>query len=179
MDEPLTAPFLSGEDIYLRKLTAKDIGEKYVAWMNDKEVTRYLESGFFPTSADQLHDYVERQSTNEDVVFLSIVEADTDEHVGNVKLGPIDWVHRQAEIGLVIGEKQAWGNGYGTTAVQLLTSYASDRLNLHKLVAHCYEPNVGSKRVFEKAGYEVEATLTDHAFCDGQYVDVLVLGSIH
>lgn len=175
MDEPLTAPFLMGDQVYLRKLTASDVGGNYVEWMNDEEVTRYLESGYFPTSSEDVAAYVEDQSRSDDVVFLSIVERGTDDHVGNIKLGPINWIYRRSKIGLIIGEKEKWGSGYGTAAVELLTEHALRQLNLHKIVAQCYEPNVGSKAVFEKAGYETEARLTRHAYCDGEYVDVFVL----
>ena len=171
MESNETAPFLHGETVYLRKLTRSDVTEDYVAWMNDGEVTQYLESGFFPRSLDELRDYVAEQMERDDVVFLSIVERDTDEHVGNIKMGPINWIHRRADIGLIIGDKQAWGNGYGTEAVELLTMYGLNRLNLRKITAHCYESNDGSKRVFQKAGYESEALLEDHVFCDGEYVD--------
>ena len=178
MDGPTPPPFLQGEDIYLRKLTAQDVTESYVGWMNSEEVTRYLESGFFPQSIKELQEYAEEQSKKQDVVFLSIVKTDTDEHIGNIKLGAVDWIHRRAEIGLIIGQQKVWGHGYGTEAVKLLTAYGLNRLNLRKITAHCYEPNDGSKRVFEKAGYESEALLKEHVFCNGEYVDVCVYSCV-
>src|SRR5205814_2669717 len=104
------------------------------------------------------------------------VRKDNDQHIGNIKLGPIHWIHRYAEIGLLIGEKSCWGQGYASEAIRLVTTYAFERLNLHKVTAGCYATNVGSVRAFEKAGFVREGVRPRHCFCEGTYVDLILLG---
>ena len=93
---------------------------------------------------------------NKDNIFLAIVLKDNKKHIGNIKIGPINWYHRLAEIGIMIGEKDCWGKGYAAEAISLLADFAFSKLNLHKLTAGCYEQNQGSLKAFQKAGFEVE-----------------------
>ena len=168
--------FIEGERIYLREVRPSDVNENYYRWMNDPDVTQYLESRFYPNSIEGLRDYVNRMLNDRDNVFLAIVLKDNDRHIGNIKLGPINWTHRFADVGLLIGEKDCWGQGCATEAIRLVTTYAFKVLNLHKLTAGCYEPNQGSLKAFLKAGYVQEGLRKAHFFCGGSYVDEILLG---
>ena len=53
-------PFLKGQNLYLRLLEESDVGGEYISWLNDNEVTKYLESGKFPSTARELRSYLER-----------------------------------------------------------------------------------------------------------------------
>ncbi|MDC4205803.1 MAG: GNAT family protein [Candidatus Manganitrophus sp.] len=93
-------------------------------------------------------------------------------------MGPIQWIHRLADIGLLIGEKDCWGKGYATEAIQLVSDYAFNVLNLHKVAAGCYGPNEGSARAFQKAGFVVEGVRKEQFYTNGSYVDDILLGLI-
>ncbi|EMA24660.1 GNAT family N-acetyltransferase [Haloarcula argentinensis] len=69
-----------------------------------------------------------------------------------------------------------WGNGYATDAVDCLAQYAFQELRLNKLGADCYATNPASARVLEKVGFQQEGRRRDHAFVDGEYVDLLEYG---
>ena len=169
-------PFLKGEQIYLRGVDPSDTHGAYIEWVNDREITQYLETGYFPSDVEAVESYIEEMNGDDDVLFLAIVAAADDTHVGNIKLGPIDWIHRRGDIGLLVGERDYWGEGIGTEAIGLVVRHAFERLNLHKLTAGCYEQNVGSKRAFEKNGFEVEGRRRDHAAHGDGYADLLLLG---
>jgi [ribosomal protein S5]-alanine N-acetyltransferase len=171
--------FLEGERIYLREVRTADVGDNYYRWMNTPEVTRYLESRFRPNSIEALREYVSALSRDPDNFFLAIVLKDGDRHVGNVKLGPVNWIHRHADLGILIGEKDFWGKGYATEAIRLASDYAFRVLNLHRLGAGCYERNQGSVRAFEKAGFEIEGVRRQHFFCDGEYTGHTLLGLLN
>jgi RimJ/RimL family protein N-acetyltransferase len=168
--------FLEGKRIYLREVRPSDVNERYYRWMNDSEVTRYLESRFFPNATEKLHDYVVGKLGDRDNVFLAIVLKEEDRYIGNIKLGPIQWIHRLADIGLLIGEKDCWGKGYATEAIQLVSDYAFNVLNLHKVTAGCYGLNEGSARAFQKAGFVVEGVRKEQFYANGSYVDDILLG---
>lgn len=170
--------FLEGKRMYFREVQSSDVNESYYRWMNDPEVTRYLESRFCPISVEGLRKYVAARSEDQDNVFLAIVLKTDDRHIGNIKVGPINWIHRCADVGLLIGEKDCWGQGYATEAIALMTSYAFKTLNLHRLTAGCYAANLGSAKAFLKAGWQQEGLRRSHFFCDGTYVDEILFGIV-
>ena len=172
-------PFLEGERIILREVRLSDVNANYHRWMNDPEVIRYLECRFSANSMDAIKDFVHRMLNDRDNIFLAIILKDGDRHIGNIKIGSINRIHRLADIGLLIGEKDCWGKGYATEALRLVTNYAFNTLNLHKLIAGCYAGNKGSEKAFKKAGFVVEGIRKKHHYCDGIYVDSIILGLLN
>lgn len=168
--------FINGKHIYLREVRLTDVNESYYSWMNDREVTQYLESRFYPNSLDALRKYVEHKLNDRENVFMAIILNKSNRHIGNIKLGPINWIHRYADVALMIGEKDCWGKGYGTEAIRLIADYAFDKLNLHKLTAGCYDANKGSSESFQKAGFTIEGICKSQYYCIDKYVDSIRLG---
>ncbi len=177
---PDTRPlrFLEGDRIYLREVRLSDVGENYYQWMNDPEVTRYLEARFYPNPVERLREYVAGKLGDRNNVFLAIVLKESDRHIGNIKLGPINWIHRFADVGLLVGEKDCWGKGYATEAIRLVTHYAFNTLDLRRLTAGCYDANMGSAKAFLKAGWQQEGLRKGHFYCNGSYVDEILLGIV-
>jgi len=170
--------FLQGPRILLRDVRLSDVNERYCAWMNDREVTQYLETRFMPQSPECISAYVSSMAESRDSVFLAMVLREDGRHVGNIKLGPINWMHRFADIALVIGEKSEWGRGYATEAIRVVSNYAFMTLHLHKVTAGCYANNVASTKAFLKAGFSREGLRVQQFFCDGFYVDEVLLGLV-
>lgn len=177
------AHFIEGERLYFKGIEASDLSDRYVDWMNDPEISQYMETWHFPHTRENISKYIEAHTDNRNEPFFGIMlkEAHKSEpyaqaHIGNIKLGQINWIHRYADVSLFIGEKELRGKGYGTEAIQMLTDYAFNRLNLHKLKAGIYSKNEASIKAFKKAGFEFEAELKDHVFFDGEYIDVILMG---
>jgi len=171
-------PFINGVRLYLREVRQSDVNENYYRWMNDKDVNQYLESRFYPNSMDTITEFVKSKQADFNNVFLAIILKKNNEHIGNIKLGPINWIHKRGDVGIMIGEKNHWGKGYATEAIKLLAEYAFVTLGLHKLVAGCYDLHLGSAEAFKKSGFEIEGVLKSHSFCEGRYVDVIKLGLV-
>jgi len=172
-------PFIEGDRIYLREVRVSDVNENYYQWMNDPEITQYLESRFYPNSIGTLQEYVKDFQGDKANIFLAIVLKENHKHIGNIKMGPINWFHRLADIGIMIGEKGSWGKGYASEAISVLVNFAFNTLNLHKLTAGCYEQNEGSLKAFQRAGFEIEGVRKRHCFFNGNYVDTILLGKIN
>lgn len=168
--------FLIGERLYLRVLEDADIREEYLSWLNDTEVTRYLGVGKFPSTPETLRKYVENlRSSMTDLIF-AIVDRETEQHIGNVTLNRIDWIHRTADTGLMIGQKDFWGKGYAFEVWSLLIDYAFQRLGLRKIIAGAVADNVASIVTLEKLGFKVEGRLREEYFIEGEYRDGVRLG---
>lgn len=168
--------FIEGERIYLREVRISDVNENYCRWMNDPEVNQHLETRYTPQSIENIKKYVERMNGNPNEKFLAICLKADDQHIGNIKLGPINWIHRFADISLVIGEKRCWGKGIATEAIKNLTMFGFNVLNLNKLQAGCYSKNIGSSKAFTKAGFKKEGVLKNHWIVNGECQDGIILG---
>ena len=169
-------PFLIGEKVYLRRLEREDLEGNYFQWLNDYEVTIDLSSGVFPNSREEMEQYFTRMQTSGKDIFFAIVEKETDRHIGNLRIGDIDWIHRRASIGQLIGEKDCWGKGYGTESLRLAIKYCFQRLNLHKIVEAAASSATAAIRYMEKMGFVLEGTFRKETFRDGEYHDVLRYG---
>ncbi len=170
--------FIEGNRIYLREVRLSDANDNYYRWMNDPEIIRYLESRFYPKSVEMLQSYVRREEECRSSVFMTIIEKNSDEHIGNIKIHGIDHVHRHAEVSLIIGEKGYWGRGYGSEAIKLVVDFAFNTLNLNRLFAGIYASNVGSIKAFKKAHFFEEGVRKEHRFYNGHYVDEVALAII-
>ncbi len=168
--------YITGRRIYLREVCEVDVSEAYRSWINDPEVNRFLETRFLPRSIKNIKEYVNQKGGNENEPFFAICLLESDQHIGNIKLGPINWVHRKADISLVIGAKEFWGKGYAVEAISLVTDYAFNVIGLNKVKAGVYAANLASISAFEKCGFLKEALLRNEVFCEGHFMNVVLMG---
>lgn len=175
----MRSPFLIGERIYLRGLDARDLEGSYLDWINDRQTTRFLDTGRFPSTRGELEDYVRRASDGSKDLFLAIVEKSSDRFIGTIKLGPIDWIHRHGAIGILIGPADARGKGYGKEAVSLVVRHAFECLGLNKVSAGAYADHQRSVDLFVSLGFTEEGRLRKHLFRDGGYQDKVLLARLN
>lgn len=167
--------FLETEKTGLRALTTADASDDYLSWLNDKEVTRGLETGAFPATKESLAEFITNTSRSKENVFLAIIDKSSGKHIGNIKLGNIHWIHRHAELGILIGDKSAWGKGFGADACRMLVEYAFTKLNLHKVWLAVFSNNTGAIQLYRKLGFVEEGNLKEHVFSDGKFHDKLLM----
>ena len=149
--------------------------DAYAGWLNDAEVNRFLESRFAAQTVESVRAFIAAQLADPRALFLGIRSAELDRHVGNIKLAPIDTRHGLGEIGIMIGDRGAWGRGIGSEAIRVIADIARDELGLRKLTAGFYASNAGSERAFVKAGFHVEARRPAHFLLDGQPEDLILM----
>jgi [ribosomal protein S5]-alanine N-acetyltransferase len=169
---------LRGERLTLKSLGAEDATARYLAWMHDARVTAYLESRFSPPqSTDDLERFISDANASAHSLLLGIFESE--QHIGNIKLGPIDPHHAVGDIGILIGEPSSWGKGYASEAIALLRDHAFSQLGLAKLTAGCYAANEGSTRAFLRAGFAEEGRRTSQWQSGDGRVDGILLGCVN
>lgn len=179
-DETVYHPYLEAENIYLREVRISDVNEDYYSWLNDIEVTRFLETRFAPQSMQSIAEYVQRYTEQQkDSIFLAIIEKKSNLHIGNIKVGPINWYHRFADVSIIIGRKESWGKNYATEAIKTVTEYSFKTLNLHRLSAYIYNDNIASTKAFLKSGFKQEGVCYRKRFSEGQYVDEKIYGIVN
>jgi UDP-4-amino-4,6-dideoxy-N-acetyl-beta-L-altrosamine N-acetyltransferase len=166
-------PFLIGTSLYLRPLERED-APLVQPWINDPHVTRTLRT-CRPISLRAEEAFIERISQSEqDIGFVIVLHA-TERPIGVTGLTQIDWVNRHAGFGLLIGEKEEWGNGYGTEATRLVVRHAFTALNLNRVWLHVYEYNERALRAYEKVGFKKEGALRQEKFREGRYWDTITM----
>lgn len=165
-----------GIAIGIRNLTLKDINATYCSWLNDKETNRYLESRFNVWSLDTLKAYFLEKENNE--IMLAIIDIKKNEHIGNIKISSIDLIHKRAELGLLIGNKEYWGKGVATEVIRLVTEYCFLDLKLHKVTAGAYAENKASIKAFLKNGFIIEGERHEHFWSDSKWTSAVLLGKI-
>ncbi len=159
-------------------LTPEHVTDSYVSWLNAPEINRYLESRFVTHTVESTRAFVALVLASPNSLFLGIKSHQLGRHVGNIKLGPIDPHHETGDIGILIGDKAAWGKGIATSAIEAISEIAGNRLKLRKLTAGCYASNAGSQRAFEKAGFVVEGVRPAQFLLDGVPEDLVLMGRV-
>jgi ribosomal-protein-alanine N-acetyltransferase len=173
---PTNSELVRGSRVYLRPLEREDLNARYLSWLNDPEVTAYMETGTFPTTAVGLEKFYNEVTGTRDQVILAVADKKSGQHIGNVKLGPIHWIHRSATLGIMIGDKKFWGKGAGLEATRLMVEYGFDRLNLRRIDLGVFAEHKAAVRCYEKAGFKVEGRLRESLFKDGSYKDRVLMG---
>src|SRR5690606_33880262 len=109
-------------------------------------------------------------------VVLAIIETESGIHIGNVALQSINWVSRNAEFAILLGNKKYWGGGYGEEAAKLIVEYGFNRLNLHRIYCGTFHDNNGMIRLAGKLKMKEEGRRREGFFKDGRFVDVIEYG---
>jgi len=168
--------FLENDNIFLRNVCLDDVNDSYYQWLADPQVNQFLETRFVVQTKTKIAEFVASKEGSSDELLLAICDKKQGLHIGNIKLGPINWHHRRADISLFIGNKNYWGKGIATQAIQLISQFAFQTLNLNKLMAGAYKNNVGSIKAFQKCSYRIEGEIADYALVNNLGVAMIQLG---
>jgi ribosomal-protein-alanine N-acetyltransferase len=167
-------PFLIGTKVYLRPLERED-APLFVPWVNDSEVTRTLEALYRPINLQTEVDFLERMYKSEHDVVFGIAVKETDTLIGITGLHRMDFKNRRLIFGIFIGEKGAWGKGYGTEATALITGYAFETLNMNRVGLEVYEDNKRGIKAYERVGFKREGILRQMMYREGRYWNVVIM----
>lgn len=169
-------PFLIGERIYLRALVPDDVNGNYVEWLNDAQVCQYNSHHVFPYSKEKAIEYIKEISSTRDAVVLAIVLKENDLHIGNISLQCIDCVNRNAELAILLGEKQYWGKGLSKEAGFLLLQHGFNELNLVRIYCGTSSDNTAMQNLATSFGMKEEGRRRQALFKHRKFIDVIEYG---
>ena len=115
---------IEGKLVRLRALEAADVERAYT-WVNDREVTAYLMLRY-PMSRARRRSTC-RKPLRREAAFPDVrlaIETKDGVHIGMCGLHRARPEDRGAELGIMIGDKSSWSNGYGTDTMQTLVRFA-------------------------------------------------------
>ena len=130
----------------------RDLIPTYHRWHNDVTTTRTFALPQPTTLEQEEASYVELTSTRH-MAFFTVYERVALQPVGTSYLTDIDHRNGCAEFGVLIGQANYRGKGYGTEAAQLVLDYAFTAIGLHSVMLTVYEFNHAGRRAYKKAGF--------------------------
>lgn len=145
---------IDGARIYLRELNEEDASQNYCNWLNDPKVNKFLETK--KTTIVELKEYIKEKKDNPNCLFLGLFLKGMNEHIGNIKLEPIDFENKEATLGILIGTKTYWGQSICAEAVKLLVNYAFNDLNMDRVTLGVIAENKAAIKWYIKAGFEID-----------------------
>jgi ribosomal-protein-alanine N-acetyltransferase len=170
---------IHSEHIFLSTLQPGDATPIYLSWLLDPTINAYLETRFSPPKlVSDLATFIGDVNCSMHTLMLGIFLQENGRHIGNIKLGPIDWNHKVGDVGFLVGDKEQWGKGYASKAITLLANYAFTQLGLAKLTAGCYAENEGSYRALLKAGFVEEGRRISQWVVAGYRQDGILMGRL-
>lgn len=176
MSEKPEAPMLNirGELVGLGPIR-RDLILLYQRWMNDFKTTRFLDYQPRPMTLEQETGWYEAASTDSDEITFTIFELATMQPIGNCGLHRVDLRNRRSELGILIGEPEARGKGYGTEAMRLLCDFAFTAMGLHSVMLWTYEYNVAGQRCYAKVGFREMGRRRASRWHAGRYWDEIAM----
>ena len=145
--------------------------ETQVRWLNDPEIVRYSEQRHKKHNLETQKSYLGHfvSSGNKfGEVYLDV------KLIGTVT-AYIDKPNSVANVGILIGEKSIWGQGYGHEAWRGFCNYLLDN-GARKIEAGMMGINFGMIHICRKYGMQQEGRLTDHFWIKDQLVDLVMFG---
>jgi RimJ/RimL family protein N-acetyltransferase len=165
---------IQAEKVRLRFLHEDDL-KKCLCWLQDPEVNKFLSQDFNDlTETDERKWLREIKSSGKEHVF-AIEDKLKKKYIGNCGLHKIDRDKKNATLGIVIGEKQYWGKGYGTDSIHAIIGYAKNELGLRYLQLNVYEYNHRAIKVYENCGFKRKTVLKKNHYYNNKYWDTFVM----
>jgi RimJ/RimL family protein N-acetyltransferase len=166
---------LKGERVILRAIERDDL-EAMWAWNNNLQ-TEVLGGGDppMPQSLASVQAGFEAEAAKGERNTQFAIELDA-RLIGVVALHRFDATARVCELGIVIGDPNSRGKGYGRDALRTVLAYAFRYLNLHKVYLRVNGTNERAIRAYQAAGFTEEGRLRQHVWNDGQHIDLVYMG---
>lgn len=162
---------LSGQRVALRAFVMSDIVRSYIGWLNDPEVVRYSNQRFRRHDAHSCVSFFEsfRETDN---LFLAIDGVDERRVVGTMTAYR-NRHHGTVDVGIMLGDRQVWGRGYGLEAWSMLTDWLLGAGGMRKLTCGTLACNHAMRSIAERSGMQLEATRQAQEIVAGVPHDIL------
>ena len=174
--------FLQGKLVCLAGIDPEEVSQSFAKWNRDSEYKRLLDTDpprlhSAKATKDWLEKHFEEDQTS--TYWFAVRALEGDRLLGDVELSVVDWGSRDAFVGIGIGEREFWGRGYGTDAMELILCYAFTELNLQRVSLTVFEFNQRAVRSYEKVGFRVEGRQRQGMQREGRRWDILFMGILH
>jgi RimJ/RimL family protein N-acetyltransferase len=166
---------IRGKKVTLRAIEREDL-DLLCRWSNDPDINYMLGGWHFPSSQTDQQKWYDSLSVNSNNQRFAI---DTEEMglIGMANLVDINWKDRNAFHGMLLGDKDMRGKGYGIDTIMTMSKYAFEELGLMRMNGSMISYNEASIGVYtKKCGWVIEGIKKNHYFRKNQWWDQVVVG---
>lgn len=170
---------LKGSLVQLGAVDPEEYSRAFAQWRRDSELMRLMDtSEVMLRSQKDSQKWIEKELEDQDVnqYMFTIRTLAEDKFIGDIGLYVVSWAGRDAFVGLGIGERDLWGRGYGTDAMQVILRYAFTEINLRRVTLSVFEYNPRAVRSYEKSGFVHEGRMRQFLNREGKRWDMLFMG---
>lgn len=163
---------LRGERVRLTRFTAADITDDYIGWLNDPIVTRFSNQRFVTHDRASSERYLASFDGSPNL-FFNICRNDDGRAIGTMT-AYVSPHHRTADMGILIGNRSAWGGGFGQDAWNTLLAWLLGRGQMRKVTAGTLAINEPMIHIAERSGMMLEGRRVRQEVVDDEEVDILL-----
>jgi len=174
LPEPAGILVRQGRLVSLRRHVATD-QESFVRWYQDAEIAEMLRHDLSPLTANQARGYFDSiilPATRRGTCW-AIELTGTGRLIGSTAVVDIDERKRSSLFRLLIGEKDTWGNGFGTEATDLVMAEAFLKLGLDRVNLEVFQHNPRARRAYERVGFRQTGQHVEWVARAGRQIEVI------
>ncbi|MFL5754686.1 MAG: GNAT family N-acetyltransferase [Chloroflexota bacterium] len=146
---------IEGENVVLRRHTRDNLAA-FLRWYSDPEVARLTRYQEGPMRTDEIERFFAARALGVDSLAMGIHVRDDERLIGSCAFSQLDPENGSVLYHITIGEKDAWGRGYGTEATALMLGHAFETLGLHRVALSVFEFNERAIRSYRRVGFTIE-----------------------
>jgi RimJ/RimL family protein N-acetyltransferase len=169
---------LTGDGVVLRRHVPSNL-RAFQRWYTDPEVVRLTRYQDSPMRPDEIERFFAARALGSDSLAMAIHRRDDDRLIGTCALSQLDADNGSALFHITIGEKDAWGHGFGTEATRLMIDHAFGGLGLHRVGLTVFSFNERAIRSYRSVGFVVEGRAREAIWRDGRWWDELSMSVLH
>ena len=139
--------------IKIKKYNSTIVSKKYLKWLKDPEVIKYTDQKNKKITLNTIKKFLKKTLESKDSYIFKILYKKN--HIGNIKIGPIDFLKKTAPIGYIIGEKKYWNKGLATLAIKKTVELGKKYLKLKSIYSKVNKFNIGSCKALEKNNFKL------------------------
>ncbi len=168
------APVLAFEGGLLAPFGPEHLTGRYVAWLVDQDVVRYSEQRHRSHDRHSCQSYVEAMAAAGNLFWAIEADDEDPKHIGNI-VAYLDRANRVADMTILIGEKGAWGNGYGKAAWCAACDWLAGAGGMRKLTAGTMAANKPMLALMRASGMGDDGARRRQFLLDGEEVDLVMM----
>jgi len=167
---------IEGRRIILKPITENEINEKYVSWLNNPEINKYLEVRHKKQSISDIYNYVNSLRSNKGTEIFGIFDKNKI-HIGNCAITHFNPNNNgYAIFGIMIGDNNC-NYGYAVDTEILIVDYLFSFNEIRRIEAGVLSKNSGAWKVIESLGFKKEGVIRQkEVLLDNSIDDIIIYG---
>lgn len=160
------------ERLRIVPVSEKHLTARYVSWLNDSEVMKYSEQRHRRHTLESCRAHWQSFSGSPHF-FLALEATERAPRLIGTMTVYVDEPNKVADVGIMIGERDSWGQGFGLEAWQAVCRWLLNDRKIRKITAGTVEENKAMLAIMKRSGMVPDGMRKKHYLIDGDPVDVI------